>query len=77
MYCTLERGVAAGPQLPSLMCVLSWRHSIKASGVCVQELRDKAEELVRKDPNKYVFRNIHVAVLLRRTRRRQSVDTGR
>ncbi len=43
----------------------------------VQELRDKAEELVRKDPNKYVFRNIHVALLLRRTRRRQSVDTGR
>ncbi|CAL8468767.1 g8308 [Coccomyxa elongata] len=53
------------------------RSRLAISEDTLQELRDKAEELVRKDPNKYVFRNIHVAVLLRRTRRRQSVDTGR
>lgn len=45
--------------------------------VMLQELFDLAEDLIRKDPNKYAFRNIQVAVLLRRTRRRHSTEFGR
>ena len=42
-----------------------------------QDLFHRAEQLVQADPEKYAFRNIQVAVLLRRIKQRRSVDLGR
>ena len=51
-------------------------HFCDACCVGLQELFERAEEMVRADPSKYAFKNIEVAVLLRRTKRRPSVDIG-
>ena len=46
--------------------------------VCViQDLYHNAEQLVQADPEKYACRNIQVAVLLRRTKQRRSLDSAR
>lgn len=44
----------------------------------LQEMFDRGESLIRQNPSKYMWRNIQVAVLLRRVRtQRRSVDYGR
>lgn len=46
--------------------------------VCTtQDLFQRAEQLVQADPEKYAFRNIQVAVLLRRIKQRRSMDSAR
>ena len=40
----------------------------------LQELFARARRAILKNPDKYAFRNIQVAVLLRRARQRRSLD---
>lgn len=42
-----------------------------------QELCDRTEALIRNDPQKYIMRNLQVAVLLRRVKPRRSSDLAR
>lgn len=46
---------------------LIWRHDL-------QEMFDRGETLIRQNPSKYMFRNIQVAILLRRVRQRRSLE---
>ena len=43
----------------------------------LQELFDRGEALIRQNPSKYMWRNIQVAVLLRKVRQRRSMDYSR
>ena len=43
----------------------------------LQELFDRGETLIRQNPSKYMWRNIQVAVLLRKVRQRRSLDYSR
>jgi len=47
------------------------------STAALQEMFDRGETLIRQNPSKYMWRNIQVAILLRRVRHRRSVDFGR
>jgi hypothetical protein len=44
---------------------------------CTQELFARARQKIQANPEKYAFRNIQVAVLLRRIRQRRSLDLSR
>ena len=45
--------------------------------LALQEMFDRGETLIRQNPSKYMWRNIQVAILLRRIRPRRSMDYGR
>ena len=55
------------------MCCLHEERWVRA----LQEMFDRGETLIRQNPSKYMWRNIQVAVLLRRIRPRRSMDFGR
>ena len=55
------------------LCTLTMANS----AATVQEMFDRGETLIRQNPSKYMWRNIQVAILLRRVRNRRSMDFGR